>query len=154
MKIPLGVYKRALKLAEESAYYPFKISAIVFKSNRILSEGKNKVGSCSRVSAKDKFIKNSIHAEADALSKLDNKISKGASLLVLRLNAGTQRLSNSKPCEICQRLIYNKGIKYVYVSNSNGIIEKYKVVRPKKEFKVNNEKTEHGYSDIFIFKLR
>lgn len=149
-----GILKRAIKVAEESQYYPFQIGALVFKGSRIFAEGKNKVGSSARIKNRDKFIKCSVHAEADVLSKLSNDKTKGASLIIIRLNAGTKKMSNGKPCEVCQRMIYEKGIKKVYISDSNGKIVEYKVVEPKEKLVVDSEKTEHSYSDKFICRIR
>lgn len=153
MCVSSGILNRAKKVADQSEYFPFKIGAVVFKSGRILAEGKNRVGSSSRIKSRDKFVKCSIHAEADALSKLEYDKVKGASIIIVRINAGTKRMSNAKPCEVCQRMIYEKGIKKVYISDENGKIIEYKVIKPKEKFVIQNEKTEHSYSDKFIFRL-
>lgn len=153
MCVSAGIFNRAKKIASQSEYYPFKIGAVVFKSNRILSEGKNRVGSSKKIQSRDRFVKCSIHAEADAISKLDPEKVKGASIIVVRINAGTNKMSNAKPCEICQRMIYEKGIKKVYFSDEHGKIVEYKVIKPKERLVVDNEKTEHSYSDKFILRL-
>lgn len=154
MSVHDGILKRAIKVAEGSQYYPFQIGALVFKGSRIFAEGKNKVGSSSRIKDRDKFVKCSVHAEADVLSKLSNDKTKGASLIIIRLNSGTKKMSNGKPCEFCQRMIYEKGIKKVYVSNSDGKLTEYKVVEPKGKLVVDYEKKEHSYSDKFIRRIR
>ena len=153
-QIKIGILKRAIKIAEKSDYYPFKISAIIFKGNRILAEGKNYVGNSSRINKKYRFIECSIHAEADALSKLSLDDTKGASIIILRINAGSGKFSSAKPCEFCQKYIYEKSIKKVYASDENGELIEYRVINPTKKMTLKNENGENNYNDIFIEKVK
>lgn len=128
-----GFIKRALKLAEKSDYYPFRIGSIVIKHGRIISEGFNRVGSCKRIDPYYQFRSFSIHAEADALSKLSFKDAKGASIIIVRMNI-SHNIANAKPCIYCQEMIYDYGIKNVYCSNNYGKIDHFKVINNNKNF--------------------
>lgn len=125
MSMFIGALKRAIEVAEKSEYYPYKIGAVVFKGGRILSEGTNALRYCSRVPDKYKNFDHSLHAEQDALSKLYPDKAKGANMIVVRINE-SGNVSLAKPCENCQKMIKDCGIKWVYYSNRAGEIIRQK----------------------------
>lgn len=60
----------------------------------------------------------SIHAEADAISKLKKIMLLNVSMYIVRISPAGIFLKYSKPCNNCQKLIQKCGIKRVYYSTS------------------------------------
>ena len=120
-----GIIKRCLEECEKSTY-KFRIGAVIFKSNRIISSGHNDIRSTSQIKNKYKKFENSLHAEQAALLNVNwNKI-KGCSILVLKISKTKKQLSNAKPCNICMAILHHVKIKDIYYSNEYGEIVKYK----------------------------
>ena len=120
MPITSGIIKLCL-LESEKSNYRFKIGAVVFKGNRILSSGHNEIRS-SNIPSKHKLYNNSIHAEQAALLGTDWNKLKGCSILVMRCSKTKGNLSNAKPCPLCQKLLAHIGIRNIYYSNEMGEI--------------------------------
>lgn len=120
MPITSGIIKLCL-LESEKSNYRFKIGAVVFKGNRILSSGHNEIRS-SNIPSKHKLYNNSVHAEQAALLGTDWNKLKGCSILVMRCSKTKGNLSNAKPCPLCQKLLAHIGIRNIYYSNEMGEI--------------------------------
>ena len=120
MPITSGVIKLCL-LESEKSNHRFKIGAVVFKGNRILSSGHNEIRS-SNIPSKHKLYNNSVHAEQAALLGTDWNKLKGCSILVMRCSKTKGNLSNAKPCPLCQKLLAHIGIRNIYYSNEMGEI--------------------------------
>lgn len=74
--------------------------AILVKKGKIIETATNFLG--SRASGCG-FDDRSIHAERALLKKLgNNNRMNGATMIVIRLTQGTNKLSNSKPCDGCK----------------------------------------------------
>ena len=95
MPITSGIIKLCL-LESEKSNHRFKIGAVVFKGNRILSSGHNEIRS-SNIPSKHKLYNNSVHAEQAALLGTDWNKLKGCSILVMRCSKTKGNLSNAKP---------------------------------------------------------
>lgn len=93
--------------------YKVRVGAVVIKGNRILSVGHNQVRYKSRGLKYTKF-KQSLHAERDAISKLDKSVLKGASIFVYREHNVNKTPMLAKPCDQCWWLIEEIGIKRIY----------------------------------------
>ena len=127
-----GIIKRALEEAEKSEYFPYRVGAVIFSKNNILGSGKNDVRTCRAIPTKHKLFNESLHAEQAAVAAVrrissNDKVMKGASILVIRQNATTGSLSMGKPCDMCQRMLKKFGIKWMYYSDRKGQIIKEKV---------------------------
>ena len=120
MPITSGIIKLCL-LESEKSNHRFKIGAVVFKGNRILSSGHNEIRS-SNIPSKHKLYNNSVHAEQAALLGTDWNKLKGCSILVMRCSKTKGNLSNAKPCPLCQKLLAHIGIRNIYYSNEMGEI--------------------------------
>ena len=120
MPITSGVIKLCL-LESEKSNYRFKIGAVVFKGNRILSSGHNEIRSVRYINNRYKTYLNTLHAEQAALLHLDWNRLKNASICIIR---ATQNgvLGNAKPCSLCQKLLAHIGIRNIYYSNGIGEI--------------------------------
>lgn len=102
--------KYAERAAEEALNSPlmYQFGAIVINGGKQLSIGYNN---------------GKKHAEVHALEQLSTKQTKGAVLIVVRVNKSG--LAMSKPCVNCHKRILDFGIKRVYYSTTAGI-KKYK----------------------------
>jgi len=109
------------KLADHSAL-PNKHSACLIKRDKIFSFGYNKYIKKDKINNQD--IKFTIHAEIDAMCKLDNKLVKGLDILIIRIGncSKTSKLRNSRPCNSCINKLLQRGIRKVYYSNESGEI--------------------------------
>ena len=116
----VGVLKRAIETAEKSTYHPFRVGAVIFKGNKIFAEGRNSIRCCRNLKKKNW---NSVHAEQHAILNMGETKCKGLSMLVIRLNL-SDNIRLAKPCDMCQDLIKQVGIKRVFYSNGDGTILK------------------------------
>lgn len=116
----VGILRRCMEECEKSSY-KFRVGAVVFKGKRILSSGHNGLRS-STIPNKHKTYHNSLHAEQNALLKLDWSTLKGASILVLKCSKTAKSLSNARPCSMCMKLLSFVGIKNIYFSDVDGSI--------------------------------
>jgi deoxycytidylate deaminase len=76
----------------------------------------------------------STHAEMDAVLKARGKIDlRGSKIYVIRtkLSGG---LGMAKPCEICQHILFNYGVKRAYYSIGEDEYGVMKIVNPAKGF--------------------
>jgi deoxycytidylate deaminase len=124
--IPVGILNKAIKTAESSNYYPYKIGVVIFKSDRIISTGKNNIRSCKKLKDKYKVWKESLHAEQDAIINAKRDLN-GFSMLIIRIKDG--KLFMAKPCDMCMGFIKFVGIKYIYYSDRLGQIVREKVLK-------------------------
>jgi len=106
----------AEKLSEKSTMR-YKLSAIIFKKNRIINTGYNRwltIGHKTKI-----YSATSIHAEADAIIGCSRQELWGSSILIYRKNSGL-----AKPCKHCTDLIITSGIRTIYYTNGKNNIEK------------------------------
>ena len=122
----IGILKEALKETELSEHQKYKVGAVIFKGNRILSSGHNSKRSSS-IPTRFKKFKNSLHAEQCALNGMNWKKLKGASILVVRTNLNGN-ISKSYPCEYCLKTIKHIKLKWLYYTNREGEIIKEKIL--------------------------
>lgn len=109
------VVKLAIHEAECSTMN-FKIGAVLFKGDRILSSGHNKRGSGGSIHPKYQNKLDSIHAEQDCLLGLDWKRLKNHNIFTLRLNQSGM-INLAKPCDMCFDMIKHIGLKGMYYTN-------------------------------------
>lgn len=98
----------AVKLAATSSYPRYQHGAAIERGGNILALGVN--------SAKPHRLntaRSTTHAEEHAL-KLAGEAASGASLYVARVTKG--KIAHSRPCEECQALIREAGVRRVYYS--------------------------------------
>jgi len=126
MSLNSSIIKAAVEASKKSPCTDFKVGAVIFKQNRILSFGFNSQRSCSSIESQYKRFDFTLHAEAHAASKIkDRNLLKDASILIVRIKKdGT--LSMAKPCEYCEHMIKSFNIKKVYYSTFEGEIVREK----------------------------
>lgn len=110
--------------------YKIRMGAVIFNKKRIIAIGHNHTNSMSR-KLRPEFQEwpESIHAEIETILKAKTDL-RGCDMLVLRVN-NSNCFRMSKPCGFCMAMISRVGIKNVYYSNDEGMIEKIKVPRCK-----------------------
>ena len=118
-KFDLKAISLATKEADKSTCRQ-KHGAVIYKKNKIISKGYNKYKTHPRAPS---YRFPSIHAEVDALLKINNLNISGASLAVVRINK-KNHLMNSKPCKKCMNEINKAEIKYVIYSTKEYITKK------------------------------
>lgn len=118
-----GILKKAIKEAKKSNMKTFRIGAVIFKGNRIISNGHNYKGFCGKIHPRYRNQRDTVHAEQDAIIKYGNwEKLKGSSILTIRVGL-SGKLSMSRPCEeICIPLIKHVGIKEMFYSIHSGEI--------------------------------
>lgn len=116
--------KQAAKAATNSND-KFKIGCVLYKGANLLSSGFNQMKKTHRAAC-EHYDFPFIHAEYSAIKSVKYTSSlKNCSVYVARVD----RFGNyamSKPCEGCQEMLKNNGIKTVYFTTDNGI-EKIKL---------------------------
>lgn len=109
---------RAAARAAERSSYKYRVGAAILKGARVLSYGHNKVKTHPNSTNQWKMI----HAELDALYKLDPEQAVGATLCVVRLSA--VGLASSKPCPSCWAAIEQAGVeRLIYVDLDGQVIQ-------------------------------
>lgn len=125
-----GTQSQYLKLAANVALESSCVQrhgAVIVKGGSVLSVGVNKYINDPHQFPDDYFTNSaehnhidprdtlSIHAEVAALRKLSKKQRRGATLYVARI-APSGKVSNSAPCDLCAKRIFEAGIKKVIFS--------------------------------------
>lgn len=110
--------KVLIKLAQNSCLQ-YKHSACLIQGERIISLGYNKY--IKKNIIQNQIIKSTIHAEIDALCKIDSKYVRGMDILIIRV-CNSKKLGNSRPCNSCIDKLCKRGIRKVYYSNKEGDI--------------------------------
>ena len=132
MKIPQNIIQKAMEVALTSNVRRGKVSAIIFTRRGNIEVFTSNCAVLGKVvEGKDKHRSIfTIHAEAYALAKAirsgtfrRNKMS-DLFLLIVRVKPSTMKLSNARPCEKCQVLVQESGIK-TYYSDIDGNIKKF-----------------------------
>jgi deoxycytidylate deaminase len=99
----------------KSTHKKARIGVVVSKSSSILAKGFNKMRHCSVGSIRYAEWRDSIHAERDALRKIDKENLSGASIFIYReLRNGDVGLAF--PCESCYRMIKEMALSRIYFS--------------------------------------
>ena len=98
----------------------FQVSAVIVKGSKVISTGVSQYKTHPTQSnlnfrCNHDSVFHNLHAEIDALNHCQYKdISlNNAEIFVYRQDSG-KNPANSKPCEVCQRALAEKGIKHVY----------------------------------------
>lgn len=110
----------AISQAEKSNHEYYKHGAISILGNKIMTKGYNK-------SLVKDVIFNSLHAEMSVIQqlkrlRLNEKERKKINVVVIRVNKCGE-LKMSKPCQNCQNIMKDFGIKKCYFSNDLGKFE-------------------------------
>lgn len=113
MKVPLNVQLYAEEAARR-AVGRFRLGAVIFKKNAIISTGYSKP---TKTSPKSPVPFKSLHAEFDAIVGNSRDSLKGASIYVHRLKRDDSP-GLAKPCRYCAGMLASLGIKKVLYSEN------------------------------------
>jgi tRNA(Arg) A34 adenosine deaminase TadA len=94
---------------------PFKHGCVIMSGKNIVSKGNNHI--------RTKVGTLSIHAEMDAIWKMDSDQYSNKKAVIVRLSNGGTKLSNSRPCSICMGLLKQHGINTIAYSTASGKIQ-------------------------------
>jgi deoxycytidylate deaminase len=108
----------ARRLSKKSAYH-HKIGAVVVKRRRAIGFGFNKP---RKTHPKSTNPFKTVHAELDAIIGLTREELNGAEIYVVRERASGS-YGSAKPCQYCEALLKEVGIKVVYYTTDEGIAE-------------------------------
>ncbi len=120
-----GVHKLAIEEAEKSDHPIYRMGAVIFKGNRIISSGRNQFRS-SNIPSKYRKWEHTLHAEQDAVKGVDWGKLNGTSILVVRINT-SGRFSLAFPCPYCLETLRYVRVKWVYYTTRSGEIRRDKI---------------------------
>lgn len=114
-------YFRLARIESLKVNFRARIGAALVKKNKVVSIGRNKPQKTHPMMCKFNKFKR-LHAEIDACIGIDRNFVTDSVMYTYReLKDGT--LANSKPCETCQFLLKELGVKKVYYTNTQGYSE-------------------------------
>jgi len=117
----------AVKRAFDSEFERARVGAVIVKGGRVLSSACNSIRGARGIGTKK--APESLHAEAAAIKKvLDNgnpDSLRGSILYVARLTSNGKTCNLSKPCEYCEKLLRDKGIRRVIYTTETGTSTTY-----------------------------
>lgn len=129
--------RAAFDLAKEHTFDPhldYNHCAVIAKGGKILSVGYNYRGTNPLTEHyRTKEHTCTVHAEIDAIVSKRKKVRfEGAKVYVVRIKSDGN-VAMSKPCEMCQHVLYNYGIKRAYFSTGEfPFVGKMKIDNPAK----------------------
>lgn len=109
--------KLARTLAAKSNHPYYRYGCILFKKNKILSTGYNKL----TTHPKSNTYGHTIHGELHCILGVKQVDLYKANIFVYMENNRGNIGTNSKPCKNCENLLKSVGIKNVYYFNHNNI---------------------------------
>jgi deoxycytidylate deaminase len=111
-------------LRKQSNHMQHKLSALILYKGRPISFGINDQTKTHPEIRKYSEVK-TMHAEMAAIFKIkDKEILKNCEVIVYREDRAGN-MANSRPCEVCQAIFRNYGIKKVTYSTANGWKEEH-----------------------------
>jgi len=117
-KIKMVKLIEAIDLAIEQAQKssgPFRHGCVIMSGKNVISKGnnhfRNKIGTVS------------VHAEMDAIWKMDSDQYSNKKAVIVRISSAETKLANSRPCHMCMNLLKQNGISTIVFSTSSGKIQ-------------------------------
>lgn len=117
---------------EFDPYLEYNLCAVIVRGGNVLSVGFNRQGwnPLSEFYRVEKRACN-IHAEIDAITSKRNRVRfEDSKIYIVRLKRNGS-VGSAKPCEMCQHVLYNYGIKRAYYTIDDfPFMDSMKVVNP------------------------
>ena len=118
----------AKNIAWQSTYGKIKHGAVLVKGGSVINMCCNKDKFCSfgarfRDSNRGRPT---VHAELGCILGLSRNVTVGADIYVCRVNR-QGKFRNSKPCAMCHEALKHVGVKRVYYTTNEDVIEMYKL---------------------------
>ena len=121
-------FSLAKNIAESSEYGKIRHGALLVKGGSVLNVSCNKENYSSfgkRFRCKHRGHA-TVHAELGCVLGMSRGTTTGADVYVCRINKEGE-FRNSKPCAMCHAVLKHVGVKRVYYTVDNNIIEMYKL---------------------------
>lgn len=121
-------FSLAKNIAYNSEYGKIRHGALLIKGGSIINTCYNKDKFCSfgsRFRDPDRGYA-TIHAELGCILGMSRSVTAGADIYVCRINKQGQ-FRNSKPCAMCHEVLKYVGVKRVYYTADEDVIEMYKL---------------------------
>lgn len=144
-KLP-GVMNKFFRIALQNARehdfdtLEFKLCSVITRGGSIISVGFNKrntngfVDYYSELAKGQRAFCESTHSEMDAVLQARDKTDlRGCKIHVLRLKEN-DTLGLAKPCEICEHVLYNYGIKKAFYTIDDTNYGIMKIINPAKKY--------------------
>ena len=138
----------------------FRLGAVIVRGGNVISVGYNKhntngfVEHYTDVARGKRSYCLSTHAEMDAVLRGREKTDlRGCKIYIARIRLDNNCLGMARPCEICQHVLFNYGIKKAYYSidaNTYGVM---KVDNPAKIFHQNDRVYNGKHDELSNFNL-
>jgi|SRR5665213_212240 deoxycytidylate deaminase len=121
-----GRHNRFLKVAHEmalkSTLMKRQFGVVLVDGNKIIATGRNrkshpKIPTITSQNGERKYF--GLHAECDALLKCDFSV-RGAKVYIWGQNVSTGNPCYSGPCDLCQRLLKERGVKQAIFPSKDG----------------------------------
>jgi deoxycytidylate deaminase len=114
--------KLAREMALKSTEMKRQFGVAIVDGNKVIATGRNrkshpKIPTITSQNGERKYF--GLHAECDALIKCDTSI-KRASVYIWGQNVSTGNLVYSGPCDLCQRMLRERGIKQAIFPKEGG----------------------------------
>src|SRR5512133_1397237 len=105
------IAKAARKIANRSNHKCHKHGVMIFRGGSIIATGANH---------------DNIHAEVSALNSLWPSERRGTKVVSIRVTR-SGKIGMAKPCVNCERYLRDNGVKTVYYSDNNGMMQTMKL---------------------------
>lgn len=125
----LRFFKEAKKEALKSNF-SWQFGAVIVDKNKIVSKGRNYEDHTKVPRLFKKNYNLGLHAEIHALMQSNKKVN-GLTIFVYGQNKKSQNVLYSKPCNLCQHFLIEKGIKKVFFATKAG----YEFIKLKGKYK-------------------
>jgi len=132
--------RTAMAYAESNTYddpLDYHLCALIVRGGAVISVGYNKTNTNAFVEHYTDIAKGhrdwcmNTHAEMDAVLKVRGKIDlRGCKIFVARRRKLDGQAANARPCEICQHVLFNYGIKRAYYTISDDDFGQMKIINP------------------------
>lgn len=115
----LNKFKPAIEARENSDHPVYKIGAALYYKNKLLSKGYNLVRKTHPIMV-ELGSKKTTHAELMAILKVRHKIDLTGCTMVVYREDKEGNPAKAKPCEYCQELLKQYGVKYTIYTTETG----------------------------------
>jgi deoxycytidylate deaminase len=112
--------KIAYDCAIMSTHSKYRLGASIFRGNRLIATGVNKM----KTHTKSPHHFRMVHAEIDALLRVDREIIEGSSMFVVRILRNLN-FATSKPCECCWEMALRFGVKRIVYFGTQSFVSEY-----------------------------
>lgn len=103
-----------------STHSKYRLGASLFRGNRLVATGVNKM----KTHTKSPHFYRMVHAEIDALLRVDRELIEGSTLFVVRVLKNL-KFATSKPCECCWEMSLRFGVKRLVYFDTNSFVSEY-----------------------------